>query len=194
MINRSAILSFAAIATLSACATTPPTTPQSAFMAQLRTLCGKAFEGRMMTNDARDADIGSQRLIMHVRSCTAEEIRIPFHVGEDRSRTWVLTTTATGLRLKHDHRHADGKPDDRTLYGGDTVNMGTSARQEFPADGESKELFTRTGTPNSNTNVWAVEVSPAASYIYEVKREGRHLRVEFNLTREVPIPPAPWGS
>ena len=34
------------------------------------------------------------------------------------------TTTATGLRLKHDHRHEDGHPDKVTLYGGDTADAG----------------------------------------------------------------------
>ena len=33
---------------------------------------------------------------MHVRSCTPTEIRVPFHVGEDRSRTWVITRTDGG--------------------------------------------------------------------------------------------------
>ena len=54
---------------------------------------------------------------MHVRECSEDAIRIPFHVGEDRSRTWVVTRTANGLRLKHDHRHEDGSEE---LY--DRVN------------------------------------------------------------------------
>lgn len=38
---------------------------------------------------------------MHVRGCDAptRELRVPFHVGNDHARTWVLTRTATGLRL-----------------------------------------------------------------------------------------------
>ena len=31
---------------------------------------------------------------MHVRDCSERELRIPFHVGDDRSRTWVVTRTA----------------------------------------------------------------------------------------------------
>jgi hypothetical protein len=54
--------------------------------------------------------------------------------AEDRSRTWVITRTATGLRLKHDYRHTDGTPDALTMYGGDTVGPGTAQRQSFPAD------------------------------------------------------------
>jgi hypothetical protein len=178
---------------LASCAITPTSTPQPTFMNNLRSLCGKAFEGKMVTNDARDADIGSQRLVMHVRSCSDNEIRIPFHVGNDRSRTWVVTTQINGLRLKHDHRHEDGSEDERTQYGGDTNSVGTTIRQEFPADAFSKDLFTRTGTPNSSTNVWAIEVTPQ-TYIYEVRRENRHFRVEFDLSKPIMAPPPPWGS
>jgi hypothetical protein len=179
---------------LTNCASTPPLSPQATFMAQIRALCGKAFEGKMVTTDARDADIGSQRLVMHVRTCTDSEVRIPFHVGENRSRTWVLTTQPTGLRLKHDHRHEDGSEDVSTQYGGDTAAMGTATRQDFPVDDYSKAMFLRTGSPNSITNVWAVEIIPGKSYNYEVKRANRHFRVEFDLTKPVTPPPPPWGS
>ena len=148
----------------------------------------------MITTDPQDADIGSQRLVMHVRTCSHNEIRIPFHVGDNRSRTWVLTTQPAGLRLKHDHRHADGSEDVSTQYGGDTMTLGTSQRQEFPVDDESKAMFLRTGSPNSVTNVWAVELLPGQSYNYEVKRANRHFRVEFDLSKPVAPPPPPWGS
>jgi hypothetical protein len=185
--------------TLASCATTAskqiiPATPQATFMTQIRAMCGKAFEGKLVTTDPRDADIGSQRLVMHVRTCTDSEVRIPFHVGENRSRTWVLTTQPTGLRLKHDHRHEDGSEDVSTQYGGDTAMMGTPTRQEFPVDDYSKAMFLRTGSPNSVTNVWAVELIPGQSYNYEVKRANRHFRVEFDLTKPVIAPPPPWGS
>jgi hypothetical protein len=188
------LATLACCLSLSACATKPAPNPQSAFLTQIKALCGKAFEGRMVTSDARDADIGSQRLVMHVRDCSDTQVRIPFHVGDNRSRTWVLTPTATGLRLKHDHRHEDGSPDVSTQYGGDTANMGTNIRQEFPVDDFSKVLFLRTGSPNSVTNVWAIEIIPGQTYMYEVKRANRHFRVEFDLTKPVTQPPPPWGG
>src|SRR5690606_10975321 len=106
-------------------------------------------EGRIVANEpATDDDpFEGQRLVMHVRECSSDEIKIPFHVGDDHSRTWVITRLApgvpgmSGLRLKHDHRHEDGSPDDITMYGGDTATDGTSGRQEFPVDQESKDLF-----------------------------------------------------
>jgi len=64
---------------------------------------------------------------MEVRSCTEEEIRIPFHVGEDRSRTWVLSRSDSGFRLVHDHRHEDGSADAITGYGGSAEGRETAS-------------------------------------------------------------------
>ena len=183
-------------AALSGCASLAPPKPADAFMARLQSLCGKAFEGRVMTNDPADASFAGKRLIMHVRECSPNEVRIPFHVGDDRSRTWIVSRIATGLRFKHDHRHADGSPDELTMYGGETITPGTAVRQEFPADAESIALFTRTNRAVSNTNIWALEAQ-AASFAYELRRPpipgGRFFRVEFDLTRPVAAPPPPWA-
>lgn len=179
---------------LAGCASRPVGTPQDAFFDRLSALCGKAFAGRVETNDPADAAFAGQPLVMHVRSCSANELRIPFHVGDDRSRTWVVSRTATGLRLKHDHRHRDGSEDALTQYGGDTVAEGSAARQAFPADAFSKQLFEREGRQASVTNVWAIEVEPGAAFVYELARPGRLFRVRFDLSRTVPPPPAPWGG
>lgn len=171
--------------------------PQGQFMARLQGLCGKAFEGRVVTTDAADRDMAGKTLVMHVAHCRPGAIRIPFHVGEDRSRTWVITRTAQGLRLKHDHRHAGGSPDAVTLYGGDTALPGTPERQEFPVDAESIAMFRANGLPRSVTNTWAVEVGPTR-FAYELRRpagpDARHFRVEFDLTKPVTVPPSAWGD
>jgi len=137
-------------------------TPADALMAALAHLCGQAFEGRVSTNEPRadDDPFEGKALVMHVRECRQDEIRVPFHVGPDHSRTWIITRTGSGLRLKHDHRHQDGTPDVLTMYGGDTRDAGTATRQEFPADAESKALFEREGLTASIGNVWAVEIEP----------------------------------
>lgn len=170
---------------LGGCATVVPGHPADAFFANLKSLCGKAFEGRVATTDAADADFASKRLLMRVRDCSANEVRIPFHVGDDHSRTWVITRTAAGLRLKHDHRHEDGTEDVISQYGGDTASEGTANRQDFPVDQYSKDLFTRENRSVSNTNVWAMEVHPGRMFAYELRRPNRHFRVEFDLTRPV---------
>jgi hypothetical protein len=186
---------LAALALSGCAAVDAPERPQAAFFDRLSALCGRAFEGRVSSPPVEaDAQMASQRLVMHVRDCSADTIRIPFHVGENRSRTWVVTRTAGGLRLKHDHRHEDGSEDKLTQYGGDTVSPGTASRQEFPADQFSKDLFVREKLPQSVPNVWAMEVEPARLFAYELRRPGRFFRVEFDLTRPVPAPPPPWGA
>ncbi|HEY0111542.1 MAG TPA: hypothetical protein VGB59_00155 [Allosphingosinicella sp.] len=181
---------------LGACVTADaPAGPQDAFWQRLSALCGKAFEGRVASPPVEaDRDFAGKRLVMHVRSCTPTEIRIPFQVGDDRSRTWVVTLTSTGLRLKHDHRHEDGSEDVLTQYGGDTVAPGTAARQEFHADAFSKRLFVREGRDVSVTNVWAMEVHPRRTFAYELRRPGRFFRVDFDLSRPAAPPPPPWGA
>ena len=193
-------LTFAAAAALTGCATTPAASnPQDEFFAALTAHCGKAYAGKLASNQDADADMRGKAMVMHVRSCTPDRIEIPFHIdgvgpggGWDRSRTWVITRTTTGLRLKHDHRHADGSKDELTMYGGDTANAGTAARQTFPVDAESIALFTRTGRSVSNTNVWSVETR-ADAFTYGLSREGRDFRVTFDFRQPVAPPPAPWG-
>ena len=191
-------LAFAAplLGLAAGCATTPAAAPQDAFFARLQALCGQAFEGRVATSEAADRDMAGERLVMHVADCSEDRVRIPFHVGADRSRTWVITRTAGGLRLKHDHRHADGSEDVLTQYGGDTAAPGTASRQEFPVDAESIALFRREDRDVSVTNIWAVEVTDGL-FAYELRRppgpNARHFRVEFDLARPVAAPPMPWG-
>lgn len=170
--------------------------PADAFFARLEGLCGKSFGGKLAAFEEADLEGFGGPAIMQVRECSATEIRIPFHVGEDHSRTWVVTRTANGLRLKHDHRHPDGSPDAMNLYGGDSAGemAGSASRQEYPVDAESRAMFTAGGLTASVENTWAMEVEPGRLFAYELRRPGRHFRVEFDLGTEVADPPAPWGS
>jgi hypothetical protein len=164
--------------------------PADPFWSALQPLCGKAFEGRVVEGtEPGDEAIRKERLLMHVRTCTPTEVRIPFHVGADRSRTWVITPTGTGLRLKHDHRHQDGSEDRVTQYGGDTREVDPLPRREFFADAHTAALI-----PAASENVWTLAVVPGKTFTYGLRREkqGRRFRVEFDLTREVPPPPPPW--
>lgn len=179
-----ATIGAAAMLALFACATPAPA-PQAVFWAQLQTLCGHSYEGRVVSTDAADATFASSRLVMHVRTCAPDEIRIPFHVGADHSRTWVITRTAEGLRLKHDHRHEDGAEDRLSQYGGDTTSEGAATRQEFPADAFSRALFAENDIPQSAANVWALEIAEGRMFAYELRRPNRHFRVEFDLTQPI---------
>ena len=163
--------------------------PVDAFWASLQALCGQAFAGQLIESVPPDASFEGKALVMHVRECSDTTIRIPFHLGENRSRTWVLTRTPGGLRLKHDHRHEDGSEDRVTQYGGDSLPPGTAARQEFPADAYTGQLL-----PVSASNVWTIEIVPGERYTYALRREGRKFRVDFDLKKPIPPPPPPWGA
>jgi hypothetical protein len=171
------------VATLAACTTTTPSTPADTFMANLNELCGQSFEGRLVTTDPADADFAGKKLVMGPVACKPGEVAIPFAVGDNRSRTWVISRTGTGLRLKHAHRHDDGSEDKVSRYGGDTADAGTATRQEFPADEFSKLIFRANKLERSVTNIWAVEAVPGKHFAYELRRPNRFFRVEFALER-----------
>jgi len=197
-VARLAALALLAAPAASGCGPLGHLTAADRFMERIAQHCGQAFAGRVVANEpaAPDDPFVGQPLVMHVRECEAGSgvIRIPFYVGSDRSRTWVLTRTEHGLRLKHDHRHEDGTPDVVTMYGGETTGPGTAERQEFPADAGSRALFERQGLTVSMDNVWAIEIEPGRRMVYELARPGREFRVEFDLTSTVPAPPPPWGA
>jgi hypothetical protein len=165
--------------------------PAAAFWQRLRALCGGAYTGKLVEAPPGDTTFTGKALVMHVRACGAAGIRVPFHVGANRSRTWVITRTRAGLRLKHDHRHEDGAPDSVTQYGGDARAPGEPGRLEFPADSFTARLI-----PRAATNVWTLEIAPGERFVYALRREGtdRRFRIEFDLTRPVTPPPPPWGA
>lgn len=163
--------------------------PGASLWNAIEPLCGQAFAGRMTEGtDPTDEAFGSQAMVMHVSECSDTEIRIPFHVGENRSRTWVLTRGEDFFRLKHDHRHEDGQPDEITQYGGDAVDAG-GLSVDFPADRYTAEML-----PAAATNIWTIAIEPGETFSYALRREeqGRRFKVEFDLSKPVPPPPPAW--
>ncbi|KPZ74927.1 hypothetical protein AN394_00107 [Pseudoalteromonas sp. P1-26] len=155
--------------------------------------CGKAYEGKVsVDNAAGPSSFAGKKLVMHVRRCNERELQVPFHVGDDASRTWIITKTGSGLSLKHDHRHKDGSDDKSTMYGGHTLDAGFANAQSFPADQYSKELFLSQGIPQSMGNTWQMYIYPK-QFTYRLVREGREFRVDFDLTKPITPPSAPWG-
>ncbi|MFP4519722.1 MAG: hypothetical protein ACLFQ5_09715 [Oceanicaulis sp.] len=179
---------------LTACAEDRAPRQDEDLFARLSALCGQAFEGAVVSTDPQDADFAAQRLVMHVRDCGADTLRIPFHVGEDRSRTWVITRLEDGrLRLKHDHRHEDGSEDVLTQYGGETDEPVTGASADFPADAESRDLFQREGIEASMQNVWTLAIEDGA-FVYALNRPDRNFEARFDVSEPVDAPPPPWGA
>ncbi|VAV94491.1 FIG00637492: hypothetical protein [hydrothermal vent metagenome] len=185
----------------------PEPSAQEVYFERLTLLCGKAYSGKLVSNQDADAAMAGKPMIMHVSKCDLNEIQIPFHIGEEngkwnRSRTWTITRVDDGLRLKHRHRHEDGKLDEVTNYGGDTADEGSEQRQEFLVDQLSIDMFKKAGLDQSVTNIWAMEISPPgkndARFAYELKRpkeaDDRFFRVEFDLSKPIDPPPPPWGD
>ncbi len=164
------------------------TTGARQFMDRLTSLCGKSFTGQLMTEETSDAFTGKE-LIMHVLSCDKNKLLIPFNVGDNRSRTWILTYANGGIELKHDHRHEDGTSDNVTMYGGITTNSGRSHMVIFSADEETRQML-----PMASSNVWWMTVSDS-TFTYNLRRIGtdRLFTVAFDLTREVDTPQPSWG-
>ena len=160
------------------------------FWSELQKLCGKAFIGTVAAAPADDTTFKDKALVMHVRACDADRIRIPFVVGDDRSRTWVLTRKGDRIELRHDHRHADGKPDKVTMYGGLTANNGLPTRQMFPADQQTVDVIGAAAT-----NVWWIDLLPGESFSYNLRRIGteRYFSIKFDLKSQTKAPQAPWG-
>lgn len=188
------------------------TSTQDAFWTALSSHCGEngeglAYAGGLVSEDERDADLQNQAMIAHWAQCSEDRIAIAFHIaddtaddGWDRSRTWLVTRTQDGLRLKHDHRHADGSEDAVTQYGGDTADEGTANQQAFPVDDYSIAMFEREGLDASLTNVWALEAfaqgSDGPAFTYQLTRrndETRLFRVVFNNSDTIAPPPPAWG-
>jgi hypothetical protein len=139
------------------------------FFKNLSRLCGQKFTGAAIFPTTAEDPFFGKVLKAKISSCSATEIRIPFQVGEDSSRTWILTKTKQGLQLKHDHRHPDGTPDTQTNYGGMANQNGNAYMQYFEADTETAKLI-----PAAATNVWKIHLSEdAQSLTYYLERNGK---------------------
>lgn len=99
---------------------------QQQWWESLQALCGKAYEGRLIRAPQGDDTFRDKRVVMHVRDCSADRIRIPVAIGDNLSRTWVFTREGDRLLFRHDHRHEDGTPEAMTDYGGHTGNAGSA--------------------------------------------------------------------
>jgi hypothetical protein len=190
MLKLTAVFCFVLMFSVSAFSQVKTIDNASVFWKSLQTICGKAFEGTVAAAPADDTTFAGKKLVMHVRSCEKNRIRIPFFVGDDKSRTWVLTRKGNRILLKHDHRHEDGKPDKVTMYGGLTTNSGSPTRQMFPADDETFKVIAAAAT-----NVWWIDLVSNDYFSYNLRRMGseRYFSIKFDLTKEVSIPDAPWG-
>lgn len=145
----------------------------------LQALNGKSFSGKMsFPNDSKHEM--NKPMTITVEAVSDEEVRVPLKVGENRSRTWILTRTPEGVQLKHDHRHEDGTPDDVTNYGGLDSKSELSTLLVFPADADTAKML-----PEAASNVWSLRLSPDGKQLfYYLERHGKpRFEAVFDLSQ-----------
>jgi hypothetical protein len=159
------------------------------FWQQLKQHCGKTYEGTVTSGATINDVFSGKRLVMHVLSCSENQLLIPFNVGENKSRTWILTKVNDRIELKHDHRHEDGTKDAVTMYGGTTTNSGLPGIAVFPAD-----QLTASTIPTAANNVWWMTINNK-TLTYNLRRIGseRLITVTFDITKPVEKPQPSWG-
>jgi hypothetical protein len=170
----------------------PQVQPQQEFMRAFQPFCGKAYAARVVQDNLASPD-WQKALVVHIRDCQDGVIRMPLHVGEDRSRTWVLTRHEDFIDFQHIHLHEDGSPDSVSPYGGQTLDVGTASQQSFPVNEASKQLFQTNGLDVSITNVWSLSFPDAQTLSYQLSRPGRLFEVQVDLSQPLPEPPPAWG-
>lgn len=137
-----------------------------AFFQRLFQMDGRVLTGTTAYPTDPDHDMVGKPLVLRVKVLSADEVQIPFAVGEDASRTWILKRTNEGLLFKHDHRLPDGSPDPVTNYGGLAVPGLMSGIQLFPADAETARML-----PEAVSNVWCLQLSPdGKTLVYSLER------------------------
>ena len=158
------------------------------FLEQFKPFEGQYFEGEIIAGGKEGDGFTGKRLLMEVMTYNDRQVKIPFYVGDDKSRTWILNYTNHVLELKHDHRHEDGSPDKVTFYGGTATNTGSPTIQVFPADQETCALI-----DYACQNVWWITMD-GKSYTYNLRRIGsdRVFTVKFDLTKPVQSDFKPW--
>jgi hypothetical protein len=153
-----------------------------------------AFAGRTTVNTLSSPEpFEGAVLRMVLDECDGDIVPIPFLVGEDASRSWVLEFEEEGLRLAHDHREADGTTGEANLYGGFAHVAAPGAEDPrgetilyFPADARTLEA-----RPAREVNVWAMALSAdRRHFFYRLYLSGAlRLEAAFDLGRAVVAPP-----
>lgn len=156
--------------------------PVAEFMENLKAFSGQSFYGKVIFPEEPQAPFDAEILYVIFEKVTDTEARMPFILGADKSRTWVLSLKEEGLLFKHDHRHEDGTPEEITMYGGFADENGTAFFQNFPADEETATMM-----PETATNVWTFKFNEDFTefhYILE-RHSAPRFHVVFDLTAPI---------
>ncbi|TVR26040.1 MAG: hypothetical protein EA390_15095 [Balneolaceae bacterium] len=160
---------------------------QKSFFANYSDYCGYAYKGQTNFVDLGSGEVfEGADLTMILRDCSDDEVRIPFHVDDDTSRTWIVKMTPDGLHLSHDHRYDDGTEHDNNFYGGYADDEGNAFLQYFPADERTIE-----DRPARSANRWAKEfdLSEMKYYYRLYLNDELRFEAEFDLVNPIEINP-----
>jgi hypothetical protein len=155
---------------------------QRAFFENMRAMCGQTFGGRTVHAEAHDRTFEPARLFFVVEECSEDELRIPFIVGDDDSRTWILEMGDEGLTFRHEHLRPDGTPHEVSGFGGHATRDGTATFQSFP------DFWMTEETPAAERRVWRLAIDREHDlFVYYLDRGGEPAyRLVFHLG-----PPSP---
>jgi hypothetical protein len=138
-INRNFVAVGAGLMLAAACAAEVPAsaggteTPQHAFFNALAERCGDEYPGRAIIAPESDDTFRPAFLGMKIATCTGDQIRIPFLVDGDESRTWILTLDDEGLLFTHEHMLEGDTLSSNSGWGGRAAwGTGTALFQHFP--------------------------------------------------------------
>jgi hypothetical protein len=162
----------------------PPDAPaaQRAFFESLRALCGQTFGGRTILAPVTDRTFEPARLYMVVEGCGENELRVPFIVGDDDSRTWVFHMGDDGLTFFHEHLRQDGTPYEVSGFGGHASDDGSATFQSFP------DFWATADTPPAEHRIWRLRFDHEHDlFVYYLDRGGEPAyRLVFHMG-----PPSP---
>lgn len=153
-----AVLAILPVGVLLASCAASTSSSSDAFFDNMMALCGQTVSGRVISEQEVDADWRASELVVGPVTCEPDTIRLPLAVGEDTSRTWVLSRAGGDLIFRHEHVDPDGSPSAVTQYGGTAREGGTAERQDFPADAATKANFQENGLTASLPNVWTLSL------------------------------------
>lgn len=160
--------------------------PESVFSS----LCGNTYTGVVTSTDEVDADWRADGLTLGPVRCLDNgtgRIELPLAVGSNKSRTWIITGSGDTTELRHQHVLDNGQVDPVSDYGGMIrgfpISAGKAIRMDFPADAKTVGIFKANALDVSITNVWTLELIPDQMLSYELNRENRNFRAEFDLTQ-----------
>lgn len=170
----------------------------SDFLKALSPLCGKTYIGAVVSDDPQDEDWRQEVLTLGPIECSeGDVIAMPLAVGADTSRTWFLKPAGDKIEFRHQHLLKNGDVDPVSDYGGYSNEFSKTTAEthiddkltqqktlwfiDFPADEKTIAIFNKNGLEVSTTNVWSFEYNEGVQLSYELNRQGRHFRAEFDL-------------